>query len=71
MLTVLLQVGFGTLDMVALERDLLDHRLEIRNRQGVQVAPSSSRLYCTSTVCLSLYIYKNSVVLFSSQRGYL
>jgi hypothetical protein len=57
MLTVLLQVGFGTLDMVALERDLLDQRLEIRDRQGVQVAPCSSRLYCTSTVCL--YI-KNS-----------
>jgi hypothetical protein len=56
MLTVLLQVGFGTLEMVALERDLLDHRLEMRDRQGVQVALCSLD-YTVHQLYVSIYRY--------------
>ncbi len=65
MLTVLLQVGFGTLDMVALERDLVDQRLEMRDRQGVQVAPCSLDpvyllyVYIYIYIYIYLYIYKH------------
>ena len=31
------QVGWGSVDMLALERDLLDHVVDIRDSQGVQV----------------------------------
>ena len=32
-----MQVGSGTLDMLAMERDLIDHRIDIRDSQGSQV----------------------------------